>query len=81
VQPEPGSLSQLQAVAWQPWTKTFCISQECTDLAVAFLYWLAFMLSRREGELVWSSVSVPAELPGHVLHTSLSLNNCCDLEL
>lgn len=46
-----GSLSQLQPVAWQPWTKTFCISQECTDLTVAFLYWLGFMLNRREGEL------------------------------
>lgn len=51
MQPELGSLSQLEPEAWQPWTKTFCISQECGDLTVAFLYWLGFMLSRREGAL------------------------------
>lgn len=71
MQPEPGSLSQLEPEAWQPWTKPFCISQECSDLTVAFLSWLGFMLSRREGKLDQSSVSVPSGLPGHVLRYSV----------
>lgn len=84
MQPEPGSLSQLEPEAWQPWTKTFCISQECGDLTVAFLSWLGFMLSRREGELgpelcacafrtAWSRTSV-LHTPPSPLTTAVAWN-------
>lgn len=49
MKPELGSLSQLWPVAWQPWTKTFCIGQECTDLTVAFLSLLAWVYVKQKG--------------------------------